>query len=246
MILVGATTKDDKVEALVRKTDMENQPEYLSATMSLVYKDKNNKVLDVRKLKYWRSWKNFDSEALLMKFMSPENVKNTTFLSVTEEKKNRQMIYLPGLGRIRTIKKTSQTGSFMNSDFNYNDLRSWKLSKNENRLVGESDTHFFLETRFKNIFFNQRLVLKINKESYFIEEVKYFKKGGVFPYRKMIALKIRQEGGIYFSSHFKMITYKEGSQQRRSSTEIILEDWDVTTEIDNTVYTEDFMSNELF
>ena len=232
----------DKLKEIVQQTDNLEQPEYFSATMTLLYKDNNGKILEKRKLKYWRIWRSFNKESVLIKFISPEEVKNTSFLSITEDDKIRQLIFLPGLEKIRSIKQANLNSSFMNSDFNYSDLISWKLANNTNKLINESKNHYLIESIFKNIFINQRLVLKINKRSHFIEEVEFFEKDCQLPIRKMKNLQINEESGIYFSSFFTMTKYYDCSEKIRSSTEIIFNEWDIITEIDDSIFTESNMT----
>lgn len=166
-------------------------------------------------------------------------IKNT-FIS-NDEKSQLILIKLAPFEQIEVL-----NSSFMNSDFCYSDLKSWKLEENQNRLVNETDNHFYIESIFRNLFLNQRLLMKINKETYFIEEVLFFNKGCDHPVRKMIAHKINEEAGIYFSTHFKMIRYFECSRKVRSSSEIIFTNWDIKSEINEAVFTASYIINMEF
>jgi hypothetical protein len=84
-----AFQSQDRLEEIISKTDLRPQPEYITAQITLLYKDNNGKILDKRTLKYWRSWQNVNSEVMLLKFTSPEEVKNTAFF----EKKDAITIY---------------------------------------------------------------------------------------------------------------------------------------------------------
>jgi len=88
--------------------------------------------------------------------------------------------------------------------------------------------------------------MKINKETYFIEEVLFFNKSCNLPVRKMISQKVKEEAGIYFSTHFKMIRYFDCSERVRSSSEIIFTDWNIKNQIDDTVFTDSYMVNMEF
>ncbi|NCC64605.1 MAG: outer membrane lipoprotein-sorting protein, partial [Spirochaetia bacterium] len=65
-------------------------------------------------------------------FLSPENVRNTRFLSIEEERGNTsQWIYLPALKRIKSIESTEEGSSFMGSDFSYADMASTSYDADE-------------------------------------------------------------------------------------------------------------------
>ena len=65
-------------------------------------------------------------------FLSPENVRNTRFLSLEMEGgKNEQWIYLPALKRSRRIGSSEEGGSFMGSDFSYADMASTTYDENQ-------------------------------------------------------------------------------------------------------------------
>ncbi len=66
----------------------------------------------------------------LMTFLSPADVKGTKFLN--HEHINRdddQWLYLPALKRVKRIASSSKSGSFMGSEFSYEDLSSFNPKK---------------------------------------------------------------------------------------------------------------------
>ncbi|MFA5447819.1 MAG: outer membrane lipoprotein-sorting protein [Sphaerochaeta sp.] len=65
-------------------------------------------------------------ERKLMFFLSPNDVKNTSFLSISYEdgKADDQFIYLPALKRTKRIASDNKNDSFMGSDFTYDDMGS--------------------------------------------------------------------------------------------------------------------------
>ncbi len=102
-----------------------------------------------------------------------------------------------------------------------------------------------LKNVFKTTFFNQRLVIRIEKGTYFIDEVSYFKNGCELPERVLKVLEKKEESGIYFPIHLEMIRYHKCKNDVRSSSEIIFEDWDVSSEIDSTIFSEEYMTRAL-
>jgi outer membrane lipoprotein-sorting protein len=58
-------------------------------------------------------------------FQSPATVRGTRFLTIDNTKgKSDQWIYLPTLGKIRRINSSESSGSFMGTDFSYDDMSS--------------------------------------------------------------------------------------------------------------------------
>ena len=66
----------------------------------------------------------------LMEFKTPLDVKGTKFLTHEKiEKNNNQWLYLPALKRIKRITSKNKSGSFMGSEFSYEDISSREPSK---------------------------------------------------------------------------------------------------------------------
>jgi len=66
----------------------------------------------------------------LMEFLSPADVKGTKFLSYSHiEKDDDQWLYIPALKRIKRIASKNKSGSFMGSEFSYEDLSSMDVEK---------------------------------------------------------------------------------------------------------------------
>ncbi len=66
----------------------------------------------------------------LMEFKTPLDVKGTKFLTHEKiNKNNNQWLYLPALKRIKRITSKNKSGSFMGSEFSYEDIASREPSK---------------------------------------------------------------------------------------------------------------------
>jgi hypothetical protein len=85
------------------------------------------------------------------RFMSPSDIAGTKFLMVEKPSGGtEQHIYLPGLKRTRRVVGREQEGSFMGSDFTYNDLqrkedKNAKNAKLPDEKIGSEPT-YVLET----------------------------------------------------------------------------------------------------
>ena len=79
-----------------------------------------------------------DTEKSIMFFLTPADVKNTSFMnwSYDSDKSDDQWIYLPALKKVKRISSDSKNDYFMGSDFTYDDLGDRKL---------DADVHKFLK-----------------------------------------------------------------------------------------------------
>lgn len=93
----------------------------------------------VRKIKQFV--KNFSNdEKKIMFFISPADVRNTSFMSWSydeEGKDDDQWIYLPALKRVKRISSDSKSDYFMGSDFTYDDLGDRHPADDTHKLLRE-------------------------------------------------------------------------------------------------------------
>ncbi len=104
-------------------------------TMTLINKSGQTRV---RKIQQYT--KDFgDTEKSIMFFMSPADVKNTSFMnwSYDSDKADDQWIYLPALKKVKRISSDSKSDYFMGSDFTYDDLGDRKLDADTHTLLRE-------------------------------------------------------------------------------------------------------------
>lgn len=76
----------------------------------------------------------------IMFFMSPADVKNTSFMNWSyddENKSDDQWIYLPALKKVKRISSDSKSDYFMGSDFTYDDLGDRHPSQDTHTILKE-------------------------------------------------------------------------------------------------------------
>ncbi len=105
-------------------------------TMTLINKSGQTRV---RKIQQYT--KDFgDTEKSIMFFLSPADVKNTSFMNWSYDDDNKdddQWIYLPALKKVKRISSDSKSDYFMGSDFTYDDLGDRKLDADVHKLLKE-------------------------------------------------------------------------------------------------------------
>ena len=81
-----------------------------------------------------------DGDKSLTIFDSPRDVKGTAFLSFTHATKpDDQWLYLPALKRVKRISSRNKSGSFMGSEFAYEDLSSQEIEKYRYKWLRDED-----------------------------------------------------------------------------------------------------------
>ena len=79
-----------------------------------------------------------DGDRSRIEFEAPADVKGTRMLTWTHKQgDDDQWLFLPAINRVKRISAGSKSGSFMGSEFAYEDLGSQELDKYKHKLVGE-------------------------------------------------------------------------------------------------------------
>ncbi len=103
----------------------------------------------------------------LMTFLSPADVKGTKFLNHEHlDRDDDQWLYLPALKRVKRIASSSKSGSFMGSEFSYEDLSSFNPKKYI--FKGEAKTGTL---NGKKVYIGERIPK--SKNSGYTKEVSY-------------------------------------------------------------------------
>ncbi|UCH81803.1 MAG: outer membrane lipoprotein-sorting protein [Nitrospiraceae bacterium] len=81
-----------------------------------------------------------DGDKSLMVFDNPKDVKGTAFLNFTHKTGNDdQWLYLPALKRVKRISTRNKSGSFMGSEFAYEDISSLEVEKYTYKWVRDEE-----------------------------------------------------------------------------------------------------------
>jgi len=105
-------------------------------TMSLINSRGHRRIREINQFV-----KNFGNmEKKIMFFVSPADVRNTSFMNWSYDEEGRdddQWIYLPALKRVKRISSDSKSDYFMGSDFTYDDLGDRHPSEDTHKIIGE-------------------------------------------------------------------------------------------------------------
>lgn len=91
-----------------------------------------------RKMKSQQIETKADGDRSRIEFQWPADVKGTRMLTWTHKQNNDdQWLYLPAIRRVKRISSGNRSGSFMGSEFAYEDLGSQEVEKYHHKLLGE-------------------------------------------------------------------------------------------------------------
>ena len=77
-----------------------------------------------------------DGDRTMFVFDRPRDVKGTAFLvHAHKNEPDEQWLYLPGLKRVKRISSSKQSGSFMGSEFSYEDMGATEIEKHTHQLL---------------------------------------------------------------------------------------------------------------
>ena len=120
---------------------------------------------------------NKEGNKSITEFVEPLDVKGTKLLTWTQkEDNNKQWLYLPRFKRIKKISSSGQSGSFMGSEFSYEDIAGNELEKYDYKLLKEDENTWTVEARPKNESGYSKIVSTIDKKKLIPIKAEYFNK----------------------------------------------------------------------
>ncbi|MDR2101962.1 MAG: outer membrane lipoprotein-sorting protein [Treponema sp.] len=152
-------------------------------------------------------------------FRQPAAVANTRFLTMENTGgADDRWIYLPSLDKVRRIASSEGSGSFMGSDFSYDDISSSDRDANldTHRLTGEEILNgrncFVVESIPKDSSYQySKMVQRIDKENLVIHKIDLYDKRGNHV-KVLEILKLQEVQGRLSSMETRMTTLGAGTR----------------------------------
>jgi len=208
-------------------------------TMTLINKSGSERV---RKIKQFTKDLG-DVEKSIMFFISPADVKNTSFMNWSyddPDKSDDQWIYLPALKKVKRISSDSKSDYFMGSDFTYDDLGDRKLDDDTHTLLREETIdgvdYYVVESIPKDEdYMYSKTVTWIRKDNFIGLKKEFYDEDGEL----LKILKIKKFENI---SGFLVITHSEMENvQKDHRTTMELNNIRINTGIPASKFTERMM-----
>jgi outer membrane lipoprotein-sorting protein len=128
--IMAVQSPEDKGLAIAQEADKRDTDfGDFTANMQMILRNKQGQE-SKRKMRVRTLEVKEDGNKSLTIFDTPRDIKGTAFLNFTHKKgDDDQWLYLPALKRVKRISSRNKSGSFMGSEFAYEDISSQELEK---------------------------------------------------------------------------------------------------------------------
>ncbi len=184
-----------------------------------------------------------DGDKSLAIFDNPKDVKGTAFLTFSHKHKDDdRWLYLPALKRVKRISSRNKSGSFMGSEFSYEDIASQEVEKYTYKWIRDEiyeGAEYFVSERYpvdkKNSGYT-RQVSWMDKKEYRPFKIEYYD-------RKNSLLKTLTFKGYqkYLQKHWRADEMHMVNHQNGKSTDLYWSDYQFQTGLSD----RDFNKNSL-
>jgi len=207
-------------------------------TMTLINKSGDQRV---RKIKQFTKDLG-DLEKSIMFFLSPADVKNTSFMSWTydSDQSDDQWIYLPALKKTKRISSDSKSDYFMGSDFTYDDLGDRKLEDDTHKLLREETMDgkecYVVESLSKDEdYMYSKTVVWVNKSNFIGVQKEFYDEDEDL--LKVLAIKeVEEISGIWVITNSEM-----KNVQKNHRTTMVLNNIQINTGMSESKFSERMM-----
>ena len=232
MIMVGATlpalamTGQDVID---RVKDEYGDFQSQVVTMKIKTYDGKSLVTDREVVVLTR--KQGDVDQSLLKFLSPKDVEGVGLLDQGDD---IMYMYLPEFGKVRRIAGSAKNGSFMGTDFTYNDLSfiNYDTSDYEAELMEETADSYKLELRTTDKDSGyEKVLMTVRKSDWFPIKIVFYNTEGRLQ-KELSAFDVTQYGRYKFPKRLQMVDLLANH-----STEITLSEPEFDRELDDNLFT---------
>lgn len=182
-------------------------------------------------------------EKKIMFFISPADVRNTSFMNWSYDEEGRdddQWIYLPALKKVKRISSDSKSDYFMGSDFTYDDLGDRHPSEDTHKLLREEkfngeDCYVVESIPKEEDYMYSRTVTWISKDKWIGLKKEFYDEDG----EHLKTLSVEKYGKI---KDYWIITHsKMHNVQKDHTTDMLLEDLKIDGGMSDNKFTERMM-----
>jgi len=177
VMLFAQTSEDVAKKAFEKVSGYGSSISKTTMLLENAYGDKNIRKIEIQKLE------NKDGDKSLLTFLYPNDLKDTKLLSYEViGKDDKQWLYLPAIKRVKRISSRNKSGSFMASEFSYEDISSQNyknyLYDGLAKVIKKDGVEYFKIVRMpkdKHSGYSKQIVY-IDTKSYLVYYGEYFDK----------------------------------------------------------------------
>ncbi len=201
--MVGFLQAQDAQKLLAKADSVLNAPNDEKAVLKMVLIDKNgnekHRVAEFLQKK---------EEKRIMRFTAPADQKGIAFLSLPGDV---QYLYMPAFHKVRRIASHVKNTKFAGTDFTYDDLSSFKYSKEFNATLLETTDQFYVLELIPKPGVKKdygKLKMWLRKDNYYPVKVEFYDKAGNL-WKVMERRKVEKVGKYWVSKEMEMKDLKE-------------------------------------
>ena len=155
-----------------------------------------------------------DTLSSYTRFSHPSDVAGTQLVVVDRpDTLDEQLLYLPALKRVQRIAGRARTGSFMGSDFSYEDLEISGVDEAQHTLESEDAQSWIIVTIPGDGSSYSRIRTTIGKADYLPRKVEYFDKKGA-PLKVLTVEETARDGDTVIPTRSVMQNLQKGTSTR--------------------------------
>ncbi|MBC77798.1 MAG: hypothetical protein CME64_17465 [Halobacteriovoraceae bacterium] len=141
-----------------------------------------------------------EGDKSILEFKTPLDVKGVKLLTWTiKDAPNKQWLYMPRFKRVKKINSRNQSGSFMGSEFSYEDIAGRQIDKYTYKLIQEDENTWTIESTPKSKSGYSKLVSIFSKAKMNPTKTTYFdRRGNPLKVAIMKNFSIHKVGGKSF------------------------------------------------
>ncbi len=238
VLLLAAPALALSGEEVLKQVEARPRPKTFHGKLAMELINKQGKRL-TRELEIWTK-REGSVEKMLIKFLAPPDVRGTAFLAIRKGGREEMKLYLPALKKVRRIAGGQKKGSFMGSDFSYDDISKLGSLKSENyqsKLLREEGAFYVVEATPKPGVESayERLVLWVEKPHFDVVKIEFYRKGAL--YKVMTLDEIQTYAGKYRIPTRLVMENKK----TRHKTVLLQRELELDHPIPDSVFTERFM-----
>ncbi|MDZ7764432.1 MAG: outer membrane lipoprotein-sorting protein [Melioribacteraceae bacterium] len=208
-------------------------------TMTLINSRGNERVREIKQ--YSKDYGK--EEKSIMFFLSPADVRNTSFMNWSYDEEGRdddQWIYLPALKKVKRISSDSKSDYFMGSDFAYDDLGDRHPSEDTHKLLREEtingeDCYVVESISKEEDYMYSKTVVWVSKDKWIGLKKEFYDEDGDH-LKNLTVKKYDKIDGFWTILHSEM-----HNVQKDHRTIMKLKDVKLNTGIDDNMFTERMM-----
>ncbi|HCH61406.1 MAG: hypothetical protein CL927_20210 [Deltaproteobacteria bacterium] len=146
------------------------------------------------------------------RFLTPADVAGTAMVIVDRpDQVDEQMLYVPALKRVTRISGRARSGSFLGSDFSFEDLEINNADDAKHTLQSETDTSWVIETVPGAGSSYGRILSSVRKSDYLPTKVEYFDRKGA-PLKVLTVTATLESNGATYPKVSEMVHLKKGTR----------------------------------